>query len=48
MRSKAKNYSLVFCLLVFLFVIIGGCADAGGEGAPTDLALARERNPGWL
>lgn len=24
------------------------CADAGGEGAPADLALARERNPRWL
>ena len=24
MPSKARNYSLVFCLFVFLFVIIGG------------------------
>ena len=24
MHSKAKNYSLVFCLFVSLFVIIGG------------------------
>jgi hypothetical protein len=24
------------------------CADAGGEGAPADLAIARERNPRWL
>jgi hypothetical protein len=24
MHSKAKNYSLIFCLFVFLFVIIGG------------------------
>ena len=24
MHSKAKNYALIFCLFVFLFVIIGG------------------------
>ncbi|HZL67396.1 MAG TPA: hypothetical protein VFC15_14605 [Candidatus Limnocylindrales bacterium] len=24
MHRKVKNYSLVFCLFVFLFVIIGG------------------------
>ena len=24
MHSKVKNYALVFCLFVFLFVIIGG------------------------
>ena len=33
MRSKARNYSLVFCLFVFLFVIIGGGLHLNPGGA---------------
>ena len=33
MHSKAKNYSLIFCLFVFLFVIIGGGLHLNPGGA---------------
>ena len=33
MHSKAKNYSLVFCLFVFLFMIIGGGLHLNPGGA---------------
>jgi Flp pilus assembly protein TadB len=33
MHSKARNYSLVFCLFVFLFVIIGGGLHLNPGGA---------------
>jgi peptidoglycan/LPS O-acetylase OafA/YrhL len=33
MHSKVKNYSLVFCLFVFLFVIIGGGLHMNPGGA---------------
>ena len=33
MHSKVKNYALVFCLFVFLFVIIGGCLHLNPGGA---------------
>ena len=33
MHSKVKNYSLVFCLFVFLFVIIGGGLHLNPGGA---------------
>jgi peptidoglycan/LPS O-acetylase OafA/YrhL len=33
MHSKVKNYTLVFCLFVFLFVIIGGGLHLNPGGA---------------
>ena len=33
MHSKVKNYALVFCLFVFLFVIIGGGLHLNPGGA---------------
>ena len=33
MHSKAKNYALIFCLFVFLFVIIGGGLHLNPGGA---------------
>ena len=33
MHSKVKNYSLVLCLFVFLFVIIGGGLHLNPGGA---------------
>ena len=33
MHSKVKNYALVFCLLVFLFVTIGGGLHMNPGGA---------------
>ena len=33
MHSKVKNYSLIFCLFVFLFVIIGGGLHLNPGGA---------------
>ena len=48
MHSKVKNYALVFCLFVFLFVIIGGGLHMNPGGcipcrsdrhAPGDLSL---------
>ena len=33
MHSKVKNYALVFCLFVFLFVIIGGGLHMNPGGA---------------
>jgi hypothetical protein len=33
MHSKARNYSLVFCRFVFLFVIIGGGLHLNPGGA---------------
>ena len=33
MHSKIKNYALVFCLFVFLFVIIGGGLHLNPGGA---------------
>ena len=33
MHSKVKNYSLVLCLFVFLFVIIGGGLHMNPGGA---------------
>ena len=33
MPSKARNYPLVFCLFVFLFVIIGGDLHLNPGGA---------------
>ena len=33
MHSKVKNYALVFCLFVFLFVTIGGGLHMNAGGA---------------
>jgi hypothetical protein len=33
MYSKVKNYALVFCLFVFLFVIVGGGLHLNSGGA---------------
>jgi peptidoglycan/LPS O-acetylase OafA/YrhL len=33
MHSKVKNYALVFCLFMFLFVIIGGGLHMNPGGA---------------
>jgi hypothetical protein len=33
MHSKVKNYALVLCLFVFLFVIIGGGLHLNPSGA---------------
>ena len=33
MHSKVKNYALVFCLFVFLFVMIGGGLHMNPGGA---------------
>ena len=33
MHSKVKNYALVFCLFVFLFVTIGGGLHMNPSGA---------------
>jgi len=33
MHSNVKNYSLIFCLFVFLFVIIGGGLHLNPGGA---------------
>ena len=32
MHSKVKNYSLVICLFVFLFVVVGGDPERGSSG----------------
>ena len=33
MRSKVKNYALVFCLFVFLFIVLGGGLHMNPGGA---------------
>ncbi len=33
MHSKVKNYSLVFCLFVFLFIVLGGGLHMNPGGA---------------
>ena len=33
MHSKGKNYALVFCLFVFLFIVIGGGLHMNPGGA---------------
>ena len=33
MHSKAKNYALVFCLFVFLFIVLGGGLHMNPGGA---------------